>query len=133
MKGSGARVLVFAVVVALVVAAGAALLPTMASSATGGPREVRIVARNMTFYVAGQDAPNPTLRFRAGEEVRLVFTNEDDGMDHDFGIRRWKVGTRLLDGKGEDAVVFRVPETRGSETYACTPHSQMMRGTIEIE
>ncbi len=101
---------------------------------SGGPREIRIVARSMTFYMQGDTTPNPTLRLRAGEEVRLVLTNEEPGIDHDFAIRPWKVGTRLLKGNGEDAIAFKVPDTPGAEiAYICTPHFGMMRGTILIE
>lgn len=119
--------------VALAAAAGATRLPALGSAEATGPREIRLVVRDMTFYIEGQDMPNPTLKLRAGEEVRLILQNDDPGMDHDFTVRTWKVATRLLEGKAEDAIEFRVPEARGTETYTCTPHSQMMRGTIVVE
>jgi hypothetical protein len=130
---SGLRAFGFVVLIALALGAGAVLLPASALPRGGGPRDVRLIARDMTFYLEGAEQPNPTLRFRAGEEIRLVLRNDDAGMDHDFAIRTWGVATGLLEGKGETAVTFRVPGTRGSESYACSPHSQMMRGTIEIE
>lgn len=126
------RVFGVAGLLAVALVAGVAMLPAPAST-DAGAREVRIVARDMAFYVDGDDRPNPTLRFRAGEQIRLVLRNEDAGMDHDFAIGNWRVGTKLLEGTGEDAVTFRVPEARGSESYACTPHSGMMRGAIDIE
>ena len=114
-----------------------ALLPILASSrATGtpSPREIRIVVRDMTFYVEGQDEPNPTLRLRAGEQIRLVLRNEDPGMSHDFAVSSWRVMTPLLNARGAEAVVvFRVPQRRGSYTYSCTPHATIMRGTIQVE
>lgn len=121
--------------VAMVTAGGAACSQSSASARPPqGPREIRIVARNMTFYLQGDKTPNPTLRVRAGEEVRLILTNEEPGIDHDFAIRPWKVGTKLLKGNGEDAITFRVPGTAGAEiAYICTPHFGMMRGTILIE
>ncbi len=110
------------------------LLFGAAGNPAGGPREIRLVARNMTFYLQGDNAPNPTLRLRAGEQVRLVLANEEPGIDHDFAIRPWKVGTGILNGKGEDTVTFTVPAAPGSETtYMCTPHFGMMRGTILVE
>jgi plastocyanin len=30
-------------------------------------------------------------------------------------------------------VEFRAPDRAGEETYACTPHSELMRGTIRVE
>ncbi|MCA1561382.1 MAG: hypothetical protein LC753_10540 [Acidobacteria bacterium] len=109
----------------------AGMLPRIASS-RDEMRELRVVAREMTFYVEGQDAPNPTLRFKAGERVRLVFRNADRGMSHDFVVPGWKVRTELLEGAGETSVTFRVPGP-GSQPYTCSPHAAMMRGTIEIE
>ena len=114
-----------------------ALLPILASSRATGtqtPREIRIVVRDMTFYVDGHDEPNPTLRVRAGEQIRLVLRNDDPGMSHDFAVKSWQVMTPLVTARGaETAVVFRVPQRRGSYTFSCTPHARIMRGTIQVE
>ena len=108
-------------------------LPMLASSDLDTVREVRLVARDMTFYVEGSTEPNPTLAFRAGEKVRLILKNEDAGIDHNFAIPTWEAKTKLLEGRGEDAIEFKVPRRKGSEKYTCTPHAEMMRGTIRIE
>jgi plastocyanin len=118
--------------------AAAAVVPIVLASRDGGapaePREIRLVVRDMTFYLEGQDVPNPTLRVRAGEQIRLVLRNEDPGMDHDLTIKSWNVATATLEKKGEEAAVrFRVPDRRGVETYTCTPHAEMMQGAIHIE
>jgi plastocyanin len=115
----------------------AALLPIVASSrgtGTPSPREIRIVVHDMSFYIEGHDEPNPTLRVRAGEQIRLVLRNEDPGMSHDFAVSSWRVMTPLLNARGAEAVVvFRVPQRRGTYTYSCTPHARIMRGTIQVE
>jgi plastocyanin len=117
----------------------AALLPIVAASRPAAkgdpdPREIRLVAREMAFFVDGDVTANPTLRLKAGERVRLVLRNEDAGMTHDFAINAWKIGTKTLTAKGEEtAVVFRVPGERGTTSYQCTPHAQMMRGSIQVE
>lgn len=108
-----------------------------ASGSAGDPardyiREIHLVARDMTFYVAGQDAPNPTLQARPGERIRIVLNNTDVGMSHDFAIRSWRVNTRLLKGKGEARIEFTVPTARGTYDYSCTPHAEMMSGTIVV-
>ena len=118
--------------------AGAALLAIVAASrdgaASSAPREIRLVVKDMTFYLEGHDAPNPTLRVRAGEQIRLFVRNEDRGMHHDLVIKPWQVQTRMLERIGEEAVVsFRVPNRVGTATYTCTPHAEMMRGTVQIE
>ena len=127
----------------VVVAIGAlALVPRVAgdvlkgandeSSAREIVREIHLVAKDMTFYVAGQVAPNPTLHARPGERLRIVLSNTDVGMSHDFVIRSWRVNTRLLKGKGQDTIEFTVPDTRGSHLYSCSPHAEMMGGTIVV-
>lgn len=113
--------------------AAAALLPIIGASREPEARELRLVARDMTFYVDGQDQPNPTLKFRAGERVKIVLRNEDEGMEHDFRVRAWEIGTPVVDGRGVDAVTFTVPRLRGTHVYSCTPHPSSMRGTIEVE
>jgi plastocyanin len=55
-------------------------------------------------------------------------------MDHDFSVPDWAVRTRLIEDVGEDVVTFTVPDgRRAPATYACTPHSKMMRGTVEVD
>ena len=128
---SGSRVRMLALVLV-----GAALIPIAVSSrAQPSTREIRLVARNMTYYVEGSPDPNPTLRVRRGELVRILLSNSDPGMAHDFGIDAWSVRTRLLDDKAKNEAViqFQAPGNPGVTTYSCTPHAQMMRGTIRVE
>lgn len=96
-------------------------------------REIHLVARAMTFYIAGQEEPNPTLQARPGERIRIVLSNTDIGMSHDFAIRSWRVNTRLLKGKGQASIEFAVPATRGTYDYSCSPHAEMMGGTIVVQ
>ena len=118
-----------AVLVFVALATGAIALSARGS----GPREIRIVARDMAFYLEGQTEPNPTLHLRAGETVRLVLRNDDDGMTHDFAIPGWQAATTRIE-EGEEAIVtFRAPDQRSSQTYKCRPHSKMMQGTILVE
>lgn len=114
-----------------------ALLPIVASSrstGTSSPREIRMVVRDMTFYIEGNDEANPTLRVRAGEQIRLALRNEDPGMSHDFAVSSWRVMTPIINVPGAEAVVvFRAPQRRGTYGYSCTPHARIMRGTIQVE
>ena len=112
----------------------AALAGAIVLSARGpAAREIRLVARDMTFYVEGQADPNPTLRIRAGETVRLILRNEDEGMRHDFAIPEWGAVTRRLEAGEEAAITFRAPARPGPQPYNCRPHSKTMRGTILVE
>ena len=97
------------------------------------PREIRLVVRNMTYYVEGERDANPTLRMKAGETVRIVLRNEDAGMKHDLVVPDWGSGTGLIPGKREVAVVLHAPSLAGRAVYHCTPHEETMRGTILVE
>jgi plastocyanin len=107
------------------------MLPRIVSSRDTA-RELRVVVRDMTYYVEGAIGPNPLLRFTPGEEVRVVLRNEDKGMAHDFRIPAWDVGTKVLQGAGEASVTFRVPANAAAGVYVCTPHSEMMSGKIAL-
>lgn len=112
----------------------ATLLPMLASSGSENVHEIRLVVRGMNFYVEGESQPNPTINVRAGEQVRIVLKNEDPGMRHDFVVEGWKVGTRMLEDRGEqDTITFRAPPETGDQVYHCTPHAIMMRGTIRVQ
>lgn len=125
------RILIAALVIG---SAAATLLPMIASSGSDDIREIRLVVRDMTYYLDGQAEPNPTLTVTAGEQVRLVLKNDDPGMRHDFVVTAWQVGTRMLEDGGEhDTVTFRVPAEPGDQSYHCTPHAKKMRGTIRVE
>jgi len=126
------RVLTGGIIIGIA-ALAATLLPMLASSDGDDSRDVHIVIRDMSFYLDGQGEANPTLVFRAGERVRLFVRSEDAGMDHDFVVRKWKVRSNTVHGRGETAVTIEVPRDTGDETYYCTPHAEKMRGTIRIE
>lgn len=125
-------VLLLFAVVALVIGPRLAGDALNAGDDASAARVIHVVVRDMTFYVAGEPEPNPTIHARAGERIRIVLNNTDGGMSHDFAIRSWRVTTSLLKGKGEDSVEFTVPPTRGSYTYTCTPHAEMMSGTLIV-
>jgi plastocyanin len=103
------------------------------ASSGKAPREIVLVARDMGFYLDGGRTENPTLRLKAGEDVRLVLRNEEPGVVHDFAVSAWNVGTRRLQAQERDTVSFHVPETLGQYEYLCNPHASMMRGIIEVE
>lgn len=128
--------------VLVILLAGAVTLPRVVSSdarmeddsTRAQVRTITFVVRNMTYYLEGSDVPNPSLRFTPGEQVRLTLRNEDRGMTHDFAIKDWGVTTKVLEGKGEDTVLFRVPvHASASVVYSCNPHSAMMNGSIVVE
>jgi hypothetical protein len=125
---------VWGLTVALLIAAAAAIVARAAVvRSTAGVREIRLVARGMAFYIDGGNEPNPVLRIARGERVRIVLRNDDPGMFHDFAVRGWKLGTRRVEYGAEAAVELRVPDAAGIESYGCTPHGGMMRGTLRIE
>ena len=118
-----------AVVVALAV--GGAVLAKV--SGPSDVREIQLVARDMTYFVAESTAGNPTIRLRRGERVRLVLTNDDPGYSHNVVAPVLGISTPLLQQGRSQSVEFRVPDVTGVFPYECSPHSEMMRGTIAIE
>lgn len=110
-----------------------AIVPRVVSSTWEEVREIRLVARDMTYYVEGQEDPNPTLRVFRGERVRIRLINRDPGMTHDFAVPAWNAGTGPATNHGEAVVELTAPAESGDASYACTPHGEMMRGTIRVE
>ena len=96
------------------------------------PREIRLVARDMSYPRDAQPGPNPPLRVRPRETIRVVLQNDDSGMRHDFTIPDWDVQTPVVRAGATAAVVFRAP-ARGVALYSCTPHAGVMKGTITVE
>ena len=116
-----------------VAALAVTLLPMVASSELDRGRDVELVIRDMAFYLDGKGEPNPTLKFRAGERVRLVVRSEDAGMDHDFVVKKWKIRSTMVHGRDSARLTFTVPRRSGDDTYYCAPHAAKMRGTIRVE
>jgi plastocyanin len=115
----------------LLITGAVVMVPGMVSSREAR-RELHIVAREMTYYVDGVTGPNPKLTFTPGEQVRVVFRNEDKGMAHNFSIPAWGVESKVVQGAGEESVSFRVPAKSSAGSYVCTPHSAMMSGEITL-
>jgi hypothetical protein len=98
------------------------------------PRTLTLTAHDMAFYVEGDPTPNPVLRVRRGEALRLTLVNRDLGMTHDLAIESLDVATRSLREVGATASVeFEAPDRPGETEYVCTFHDKMMRGVLRIE
>jgi hypothetical protein len=95
--------------------------------------EIRLIVRDMTYYVEGSSDPNPTLVVRRGELVKVVVRNDEAGMIHDFGVPAWNARTARLVYREQGTVQFRAPDQPGIGTYVCSPHSKMMQGAIRVE
>ena len=109
-------------------------LPRVASSSSDRVREIHLVARDMTYYVDGQNEPTRRCAVARGERVRVRLINADAGMSHDFSVRGWKKGTGvILNGAAKRRSSSRRRTRPATATYACTPHGEMMRGTIRVE
>lgn len=98
-----------------------------------GPRTIELTARDMAYYVTGTLEPNPEIRVKAGESIRIVLRNEQAGVSHDFVVESLGVSIDPIPGEGSDSVLIRVPGERGIHQYVCTPHSLMMRGRLIVE
>lgn len=116
----------------LLVSPGLVTLILLAADSRPEPRQITLVVRDMAFFLQGSAAPNPTVRVRPGEEIRIVLRNEEAGITHDFAIGSLKIAVAPLRGEGTGSVVFRVPALPAQHEYACTLHSRMMKGTLLV-
>jgi plastocyanin len=126
------RTAVIAAITSGALVVGGAVLATVGTPGSK-VREIRLVVRDMTYYVANSGDPNPTLRLERGEKVRLVLTNDDPGYSHNLVAPVLGVSTPLVRLGGEQTIEFTVPGVTGLYPYQCGPHSEMMRGNISIE
>jgi hypothetical protein len=132
MSRSRTILLGLAAAIPLCAATIAAIVPRADPHGTG-VHEIRLVVRDMTYYVEGNSAPNPTLVLHRGEQVRVVLRNDDPGMTHDFAVDAWNARIPRIHGGEQASVQFQAPAHAGPGTYSCTPHGEMMRGTIQVE
>ena len=89
-------------------------------------RTIVITAKDMKF-----NQTNPTLEVAYGETVRIVFRNEDPGMEHDLVIKDLGLSTPLLQA-GEEAIIEFIAQTEGRFEYFCSIHPISMRGTLLV-
>jgi plastocyanin len=88
----------------------------------------------MAFFLESDPAiPNPTLRLKAGERVRITLRNEERGFTHDFAVPAVDAATDLINWNEDADVTFDVPDRPGTYDYVCEPHAMMMRGRIIVE
>ena len=124
-----------AVTAVLTLAVGAVslllLLPLAASTRTA-VRDITLVARDMAFYLDGGSEPNPTIQVRTGETVQLTVLNRDPGLKHNLTIEALGLDMPLLETDASMRVRLRAPSRPGRLPYVCAPHSEMMRGVIEV-
>ena len=95
--------------------------------------EVRLVARDMTYFVEGSPEPNPTLRVPRGARLRVVLTNNDPGYSHNLIVSAFGIETPLITNGKTQAIEMKVPLAPGVHAYSCGPHAEMMRGNIAVE
>jgi plastocyanin len=116
-----AAVLLFVMVVGL--------LPVLTSARV---REIKLVAKDMAFYVDGEATANPVIEARAGETLRIVLVNRDRGIAHDFAVPSVEAATNRIGWNEQDDVTFDVPAAAGTYEYVCRPHLSMMKGTLVV-
>jgi len=117
----------------LLLIAGVAILAGAMSSSAGATREVTLVARGMAFYLEDDTTPNPTIRARPGETIRLVLSNETPGVLHDLALAQLGVSIAPVKAGSIGSISLRLPSGPGAYDYVCRPHAQMMRGRLLVD
>lgn len=96
-------------------------------------RTITLEVRDMAFFLPDDETPNPRLKVRRGEEVKLVLYNQDPGRSHDLNVESLDLATRMLRAVGESAeLTLHAPAEPGEHAYVCSLHTQMMRGVLEV-
>ena len=128
----GARGAVTGVLLAGVVVVCLSILLPLTASTRPPVRDITLVARDMAFYLDGGSEPNPTIQVRTGETVQLTVLNRDPGLKHNLTIEALGLDMPLLETDASMRVRLRAPSRPGRLPYVCAPHSEMMRGVIEV-
>ena len=116
----------------LVLVASVAALTSMAAY-DKDHEEIKLVVRNMAFYLEGSDEPNPLIVVKPGQQFRIILENQDAGIQHDFQIPTLSVALGgLTPGSEVETPLLRAPETPGRYPYFCSPHAAMMHGILEV-
>jgi len=127
----GRRISIEAVAIVVVLLVVGGLLAAVTRTPA---REITLVARGMAFFLESDPAiPNPTLRLKAGERVRITLRNEERGFTHDFAVPAVDAATDLISWNEDADVTFDVPDRPGTYDYVCEPHAMMMRGRIIVQ
>jgi plastocyanin len=121
-----------AVLAALAAMAVVAFSP-LSANPRAASREIVVVARQMAFYVEGSSEPNPTLRVRRGETVRIVLRNDEPGVVHDLKVGDLNATIEPVRAGATGSVTFRAPDRPGRYEYVCRPHAQMMTGVLLVD
>jgi plastocyanin len=117
---------------AAIIVTAAMALAAIGSFAKGRVREISLVARGMAFYVEGESVPNPALRVRPGERLRITVRNDAPGLVHDLAVDAVSAATEPLNVGQLGSVEFTAPGAPGSYEYHCRPHALMMRGVLTV-
>jgi len=123
-------------VILLVSIVGALVLFVSLLQAKELPREVVIVAEDMSFTVSTQNVKgikNPTLNFIRGEKISILFRNNDPGIRHDLIMESLGIKSSILSYGEAERIILTVPDNVGTRSYYCTSHMLMMKGLIVIE
>jgi len=120
------------VVIAAFVAAAMGVAVFALTAERPEPREVQLVIRDMAFFVDGRPEANPAIEVVRGESVAFNIRNEDTGIVHDFEIPAWNVSTKRLRAGESERLVVTVPSAPGTAVYQCSPHAEMMSGSIRV-
>ena len=119
-------------VIAALVALATAAVVTRAG-AREEVREIELVARGMSFYLASDQATaNPVISVAAGEHVRFVLRNETSGIDHDLAVDSLGIALAPIPAGQVASIDVEIPSQPGTYEYHCRPHAVMMKGTLIV-
>jgi heme/copper-type cytochrome/quinol oxidase subunit 2 len=125
---------IFAVGLIIALATFAMMAFTTRESPRVEQRELEVIAREIAFHSSDQPGqPNPVLRLRKGEPVKLTLRNEEiSSVLHCFIITGLNVKTTRSLSVGESETLTFTPNAKGTFAYACLMHPNMS-GKVVVE
>lgn len=104
------------------------------ADSAASPRELVLITKDVVFQNVSQpNEPNPTIRLKKGETVKLTLLNQEpDKVLHCFTIGGLGVKTSRHLATGESETLTFTPREKGVFSYACLMHP-MMAGKLVVE
>lgn len=98
-----------------------------ATTPTGASNRIQVVAQDIAFSPTRLTAP-------AGQDVTIVFTNNDASVPHNFHILDTGDKTEIFTGdQGPSAELVVRFDQPGEYQFQCDVHPTIMAGTIVVE
>ncbi len=115
--------------------------PTVVATAGASPTQASAGQSVKLSAVPRNKFDTDRITVAAGNEVTLIFSNEDDGVPHNWAAYTDSTATDLIpgaitdicNGPCEEQITFTAPSEPGEYFFRCDVHPTTMTGTLVVE